>query len=380
VDLDAARSVGEALVALQARQSALLDHQHVGLSEVQRAAGPGATFDTLLAFENYPGDPAAQPSVAGLTISGVASRESTSFALALGVRPEDGLTLRLDYRPDAFDGGAARTLIDRVVRALERLAADPEVRLAELELLDESERAVVVEEWNATTHPMEPDTVLDRFRRWAVETPDATAVRSGDQSLSYAELNGRSDAVARGLVARGVGRESRVGLCLPRGTEMVTAVLAVWKAGGAYVPLDPEYPSDRLLFMVADSGAELVLVAEETVDRLSAEVETVLPAELETEFGEGPDSAVDPGQLAYVIHTSGSSGRPKGVAVEHASVANLASVMGPVLGVGPGLTALQFASFSFDAAVLDVAVTLAGGGTLAIATSEERQDGSALAA
>ncbi|MFJ3804018.1 amino acid adenylation domain-containing protein, partial [Streptomyces sp. NPDC090088] len=380
VDLDAARSVGEVLGSLQARQSALLDHQHVGLSEVQRTAGPGATFDTLLAFENYPGDPAAQPSVAGLTISGVASRESTSFALALGVRPEEGLTLRLDYRPDAFDGGAARTLIDRVVRALERLAADPEVRLAELELLDESERAAVVEEWNATAQPMEPGTVLLRFRRWAVETPDATAVRSGEQSLSYAELNVRSDAVARGLVARGVGRESRVGLCLPRGTEMVTAILAVWKAGGAYVPLDPEYPSDRLAFMVADSGAELVLVAEETSDRLSAEVETVLPAELEIEFGEGPESAVDPGQLAYVIYTSGSTGRPKGVAVAHASVAHLASVMRPVLGVEPAVTALQFASFSFDAAVLDVAVTLAAGGALAIATAEERQDAGALAA
>ncbi|MGW6739453.1 non-ribosomal peptide synthase/polyketide synthase [Streptomyces sp. NPDC055025] len=380
VDLDAARSVSEALEVLQARQSALLDHQHVGLSEVQRAAGPGATFDTLLAFENYPGDPAAQPSAPGLTISGVASRESTSFALALGVRPEQGLTLRLDYRPDAFDGDAARTLIDRVVRALERLAADPEVRLAELELLDESERAAVVEEWNATALPTEPGTVLDRFRRWAVESPHATAVRSGDRSLSYAELDARSDAVARGLVARGVGRESRVGLCLPRGTEMVTAVLAVWKAGGAYVPLDPEYPSDRLAFMVADSGAELVLVAEETADRLSAEVETVLPAELEVEFGDGPDSAVDPGQLAYVIYTSGSTGRPKGVAVAHASVANLASAMGPVLGVEPGVTALQFASFSFDAAVLDVAVTLGAGGTLAIASSEERQDPSALAA
>ncbi|WP_405836830.1 non-ribosomal peptide synthase/polyketide synthase [Streptomyces sp. NBC_01518] len=380
VNLDGARSVGEALEALQARQSALLDHQHVGLSEVQRAAGPGATFDTLLAFENYPGDPAAQPAAAGLTISGVASRESTSFALALGVRPEEGLTLRLDYRPDAFDGGAARTLIDRVVRALERIAADPTARLAELELLDESERAAVVEEWNATARPTEPGTVLERFRRWAVETPHATAVRSGEQSLSYAELDARSDALARGLVARGVGRESRVGLCLPRGTEMVTAVLAVWKAGGAYVPLDPEYPSERLEFMVGDSDAELVLVAEETADRLSAGVDTVLPAELETEFGEGPVSAVDPGQLAYVIYTSGSTGRPKGVAVAHASVANLASAMGPVLGVEPGVTALQFASFSFDAAVLDVAVTLAAGGTLAIASSEERQDPAALAA
>ncbi|NUP18252.1 MAG: amino acid adenylation domain-containing protein, partial [Streptomyces sp.] len=191
---------------------------------------------------------------------------------------------------------------------------------------------------------------------------------------SYAEVDVRSDAVARGLVARGVGAESRVGLCLPRGAEMVVAMLGVWKAGGAYVPLDPEYPSDRLAFMVVDSGAEVVLVSDETTDRVRS---GVLLDEVASDSGVLPE--VGSGQLAYVIYTSGSTGRPKGVAVAHASVANLASVMRPVLGVEPGVTALQFASFSFDAAVLDVAVTLAGGGTLAIATSEERLDPAALA-
>ncbi|NUP21555.1 MAG: amino acid adenylation domain-containing protein, partial [Streptomyces sp.] len=194
-------------------------------------------------------------------------------------------------------------------------------------------------------------------------------------ALSYAEVDARSDVLARGLVARGVRAESRVGLCLPRGAEMVVAILAVWKAGGAYVPLDPEYPSDRLAFMVDDSGAELVLVSEETADRVA---EGVLLDEVAADSGVLPEVGAD--QLAYVIYTSGSTGRPKGVAVAHASVANLASVMRPVLGVEPGVTALQFASYSFDAAVLDVAVTLAAGGTLAIASAEERQDAGALAA
>ncbi|MFG2934253.1 amino acid adenylation domain-containing protein, partial [Streptomyces sp. NPDC048282] len=380
VDLDAARSVSEVLGALQARQSALLDHQHVGLSEIQRAAGPGATFDTLLAFENYPGDLDAQPLGDGLTVTATELRESTNFALALGVTPDDGLAIRLDYRADVVRRRSALRMARRLVRVLEQIAADRQLLLSDIELLDESERAAVVEEWNATARPTEPGTVVERFRGWAVRTPDATALWFRQQALSYGEVDARSDALARGLVARGVGRESRVGLCLPRGAEMVVALLAVWKAGGAYVPLDPEYPSDRLEFMADDSGAEWVLVTPETADRLSDGVDTVRLDELEIEFGEGPDSAVDPGQLAYVIYTSGSSGRPKGVAVEHASVANLASAMGPVLGVGPGLTALQFASFSFDAAVLDVAVTLAGGGALAIASAEERQDAGALAA
>ncbi|MBZ9641760.1 non-ribosomal peptide synthetase, partial [Streptomyces sp. PSKA30] len=378
VDLDAARSVGKSLRALQSRQSALLDHQHVGLSEVQRAAGPGATFDTLLAFENYPGDLDAQPLGDGPALTTTELRESTNFALALGVTPADGLAIRLDHRSDVFDRRGALRMARRLVRVLEQMAADPEMRLSDLELLDESERAAVVEEWNATDQQVDTSTVLERFRAWAAETPEAVALWSEGRVLSYAEVDARSDALARGLVARGVGRESRVGLCLPRGAEMVVAILAVWKAGGAYVPLDPEYPSDRLVFMVADSGAELVLVTDETAGCLSADIETVLLDESESDLGVLPEAV--PGQLAYVIYTSGSTGRPKGVAVAHASVANLASAMRPVLGAGPGVTALQFASFSFDAAVLDVAVTLAAGGTLAIASAEERQDAAALAA
>ncbi|MGP4092457.1 amino acid adenylation domain-containing protein, partial [Streptomyces sp. KR55] len=170
--------------------------------------------------------------------------------------------------------------------------------------------------------------------------------------------------------------------------------LAVWKAGGAYVPLDPEYPADRLAYMVSDSGASVVLATAATAGQVPAGVDVVLTHEsdggsagvdvvLLEETPEAPagplNTVVDPSQLAYVIYTSGSTGRPKGVAVAHGGVANLAEVMRPVLGVEPGTVALQFASFSFDAAVLDVAVTLGGGGTLAVATGEERIQPSALA-
>ncbi|MFF5499998.1 amino acid adenylation domain-containing protein [Streptomyces aquilus] len=375
VDLDPARTVGEALAELQTRQSALLDHQHVGLSAVQRASGPGAIFDTLLAFENYPGDLDTQPFGTDLTLTATELRESTNFALALGVTPADGLEIRLDHRADLIDRRAALRMARRLVRVLEQVAADPGLRLSDLDLLDASERDAVVGEWNATAEVTEPGLVVERFRARVGVAPEAVAVWSEGRGLSYAEVDARSDAIARGLVARGVGRESRVGLCLPRGAEMVVAMLAVWKAGGAYVPLDPEYPSERLDFMVADSGAGVVLVVEETAGRVAG---GVLLGEVVSDAGVLPEVGSD--QLAYVIYTSGSTGRPKGVAVAHASVANLASVMRPVLGVEPGVTALQFASFSFDAAVLDVAVTLASGGALAVASAEERRDASALAA
>ncbi|WP_309142978.1 amino acid adenylation domain-containing protein, partial [Streptomyces javensis] len=158
------------------------------------------------------------------------------------------------------------------------------------------------------------------------------------------------------------------------------AELAVWKAGGAFVPLDPEYPADRLGFVIEDSGAEVVLGTADCLDGVPlGDARAVLLEGADAFSAEPLGAVVVPGQLAYVMYTSGSTGRPKGVAVAHGGVANLAEAMRPVLGMDAGVVALQFASFSFDAAVLDVVVTLAGGGTLAVASAEERKDPRALA-
>ncbi|MFC8989985.1 amino acid adenylation domain-containing protein [Streptomyces sp. NPDC056956] len=246
-------------------------------------------------------------------------------------------------------------------------------------IADREERLPVAADRNGTEQPNASGTLLDAFDTWVKQSPATTVVRCGPDTLSYAELDERANRLARYLTGLGVGRETRVGLYLPRGTDMMVSILATWKAGGAYVPLDPEYPEDRLAYMIGDSGAVVVLgtggAVPETptgpgrVVLLDEEAEAIA-----AESAEPLGTLLDPGQLAYVIYTSGSTGRPKGVGVPHRGVANLAEVMRPVLGVSEGVVALQFASFSFDGAVLDFAVTLASGGTLAIASSEERAD------
>ncbi|MEU2794859.1 AMP-binding protein, partial [Streptomyces sp. NPDC007100] len=297
-----------------------------------------------------------------------------------------GLGGGIVYAADLFDRETVEGIAARLARVLEQVAANPKIRLSEIEVLSRTERSQVVEEWNDTAQPVSAGSVAELFAARAEAAPDVAAVRCGPEVLSYGELEVRSNRLARYLTGLGVGRESRVGLCLPRGVDMVVGLLAVWKAGGAYVPLDPDYPADRLAFMVADSSASVVLGTTGTLSALetsstaavlldTSEVERAVAAESPEPLG----VPVDPGQLAYVIYTSGSTGRPKGVAVAHGGVVNLAEAMRPVLGVSPGVTALQFASFSFDAAVLDVAVTLGGGGTLAIASSEERAEPETLA-
>ncbi|MCX4502481.1 amino acid adenylation domain-containing protein [Streptomyces anulatus] len=247
----------------------------------------------------------------------------------------------------------------------------------------EDEQALPVPDRHDTL-PIPAGTLLDLYATWVERTPEAMAVRSGADVLSYAELDARADRLARRLRSLGVGRETRVGLCLPRGVDVIVSILAVWKAGGAYVPLDPEHPGHRLTYMIEDSGATVVLGSGRAVEGLRAgRARVVLLDEAVQADAEEPceplDTVLAPNQLAYVIYTSGSTGRPKGVAVAHHGLVNLAVTMRPVLGVTEGTVALQFASFSFDGSVLDVAVTLAAGGTLAIASSQERTEPVALA-
>ncbi|MEV0259661.1 amino acid adenylation domain-containing protein [Streptomyces sp. NPDC050732] len=386
VRLDGTQPVADMLARLQERQSGLIAHQHLGLAEIQRLAGPGAVFDTLMVYENYPAPP-ARPTTADVpAFTASAGHQATNYPVTLGILTTDRLHLRVTSRPDLIAQEDAAEMGRRLIRVLQQIVAAPTTPVARIDVLGTPERDLVVHRWNDTAAAL-PDTLVpDQFAAHAVRMPDVVAVRCGADVLSYGELEARANRLARYLVGLGVGPESRVGLCLPRGVDMVVAELAVWKAGGAFVPLDPEYPVDRLSFMVADSGAAVVLGVAESLAEVSVggaqavrlddpEIARILTTEVTAPL----DLRVAPDQLAYVIYTSGSTGRPKGVGVAHGGVANLAAAMRPVLGVDEGTCVLQFASFSFDAAVLDVAVTLSGGGTLAVASSEERAEPSALA-
>ncbi|MFH7600665.1 AMP-binding protein, partial [Streptomyces racemochromogenes] len=160
---------------------------------------------------------------------------------------------------DVFDRGSVEVLVGRLVRLLEAVAGDPDRRVGALEVLAPGERARMLGEWNDTAREVPAGSFVELFEERVRCAPDAVAVEFGDVALSYGELNGRANRLARYLVGRGVGPERRVAVALPRSLEWLVAVLGVMKAGGAYVPVDPEYPADRIAYMLQDAGPVAVL-------------------------------------------------------------------------------------------------------------------------
>ncbi|MEU8357181.1 amino acid adenylation domain-containing protein [Nonomuraea sp. NPDC048882] len=286
------------------------------------------------------------------------------------VRTADGAGVYLEYSTDLFDAGTIARLAGAYRLILEAAVADPGTRLSELPLMTAERRRELLTGWNDTAAPYPELTLHELVAEQAVRTPDAVAVRAQDGvELTYTELDARTAALAARLAARGVGAESCVALCLPRGVHQIVALLAVLRAGGCYLPLDVAYPTERLAYLMADSGAELLLTDSACLDRLPA----ARPAELLLDVP-GPDvdgpsqpPPVGPDNLAYLIYTSGSTGRPKGVQVPHRGVVNLVTDVIRRLGGG---SALFMTSLSFDIAALEIFTPLLSGGTLVIAPED----------
>ncbi|WP_431900907.1 amino acid adenylation domain-containing protein [Amycolatopsis thermoflava] len=343
----------ETLAALaarvQAEQARLLEHQHLGLADVQRAAGQPTLFDTLVVFESYPGT-----DLAGSPLAGVEVRDATHYPLALLVVPGEEFVLRIDHDPACFDDAAVARIAERVQDVLGWFVAAPGTPVARLEPLPADEWQQVVVAPNETAAEVPETTLPGLFAEQVARTPDATAVVFEDTALTYAELDARATTLAKKLAGAGVGPEHIVGVRQDRSLDLIVSLLAVLKAGGAYLPLDPSYPAERLSMMIED-----------------AQPTAVLPAEL---HDEGELRAAGPDNPAYVIYTSGSTGRPKGVVVSHRAIVNRLLWMQHEYRLTPEDRVLQKTPSSFDVSVWEFFWPLITGATLVFAKPEGHKD------
>ncbi|HLL48051.1 MAG TPA: condensation domain-containing protein, partial [Longimicrobiaceae bacterium] len=243
VRVDAGARVDEWLAGLQARQLEARRYEYSPLAEVQRWSGVPAgvpLFESVVAFENHPVEEMEDGAGRGFAVAGWSRSGPGHYPLALVVLPDERTRLQLEYDAGRVAGDAAERMLDHLEALLESLAAGTARRVGELSLLRGPERARVLEEWNATAADCPRDLRLhEMVAEQALRTPGGVAVVSGGEALTYAALEGAASRLARHLRRGGVGAETRVGICLERGAELVVAVLGVLKAGGAYVPLDP---------------------------------------------------------------------------------------------------------------------------------------------
>lgn len=296
----------------------------------------------------------------------------------------DGIRGGFDYNTDLFDATTIARIASHFHVLLEGIVSNPDARVSDLPLLTSSERQQLLQDWNATQADYPKGVCFHQvFEAWATQTPQAIAVQFQDQQITYQELNRRVNQLAHHLRKIGVGPEVLVGLCVERSVEMVVGLLGVLKAGGAYLPLDPAYPKERLAFMLADSGASVLLTQEKLISELPAHRARLVCLDSDWEViarqtDENPPNNVTVDHLAYVIYTSGSTGKPKGTLLEHRGLCNVAEAQVYSFGIGPGSRILQFSSLSFDASTFEMVMAFYSGASLCLGMQDTLMPGPTL--
>ncbi|MEV6138340.1 amino acid adenylation domain-containing protein [Nocardia sp. NPDC051990] len=370
-------TAGSLLRRVQREQFELSAHHHVGLPDIvsHGEVDERGLFDTLLVVESYPFEVARlradAATSAGMTITGLRSREATHYALTLTVRQRDRLHILASWRPDLLDEATVVRLGERLVRVLLAITENPNITVADIDPLGAAELNLVLERWQRPAAV--PDaTLVDLFLAQAAARPDGVAVRYRSRALTYRELDHASAELSRALTARGVAPESLVAVAVSRSVESIVAMLGVLRSGAGYIPLDLDNPARRMEFVLAETNPDCVVTTAAdhaalptddlpclVLDGAGRLVDTLVPPDI-------APASPSPDNIAYVLYTSGSTGWPKGVCVTHRNVVAMLAATRALVDVDHNDVWTMFHSHAFDFSVWEMWGALATGGTLVI--------------
>ncbi len=364
--IDLAREPTYVELLQRVRRQVLDAHEHqdvpfeklVEVLKPERVLGTSPLFQVMLAFQQTHAEGMALPhlDVTPVTIPSGTAKFDLTLTLSETAQGFEGV---LEYDVDLFEGSRIQAMVRQLTGFITRVTTAPQAKVVDVELLSADERARLLP--TAPAAQVHRPAVHDVIAAQARKTPEAVAVEAEDGTLTYAALEARANAIAQALVQRGVVPGTLVALAVERSVGMMAGLLGILKAGAAYVPLDPAYPRERLAFMLADSGAPVVVTQAKLASMFPDRDVLVLDEASRDAFEARSDA------LAYCLFTSGSTGQPKGVLIEHAALANHMAWMHDVMPLGPEDRVLQRTSLSFDASVWELFAPLMVGARLVLA-------------
>ncbi len=367
--------------ALQAEQNS-----YIPLAEIEKSSVVGrGLFNHLLVFENFPVGEALE----GMRCEGAVGEEYSirevqmvdrnNHDLYVIIVPGEDTLIRIDYNPGRYDKAMVERLGGHLLHVIDQLSGESDMLLSDISLTTKEEQRVILTEFNNTgTYFPKEETVISLFERQVISSPLAMAVSCGEDQITYEQLNNLSNRVAMRIREKlPQARNQVVGLCFDPSIELIAGMLGVLKTGYAYICLSPQGPVERNRFILSDCAASLLLTDEaHRSDELNAEGPVVvIGSEDRVAETANPENLTAPEDLLYIIYTSGTSGRPKGVEIEHRGIVNMLAYHKKAYGLSPGMRASQAANPIFDASAFEIWPCLTQGACLYIAPAEARLDG-----
>ncbi len=337
----------------------------------QRNLSSTPLFQAMFTLQNTPADRSV--TLPGVTLEPVEiGKRIAKCDLSLCITEEDEqLNVEFEYRTDLFEAATIERMGQHFEELLRNIVSDPTQSINTIGMLSEDEKHLLINHNAAYSKIFSTQTIHQRFEQVASRFPEQTAISDGNESISYAELNARANQLARALSAHGVAAGDFVGLCLDRSINLLVGLLGILKAGGAYIPLDPHFPADRLGYILLDSNAAVLVTNENLKDSLiNFQGKRVFIdsdwQRIVQHSGNNLDLAIPTESTAYVLYTSGTTGKPKGCLVSHSNVSRLFSASDDEFNFNKNDVWTLFHSYAFDFSVWEMWGALFYGGKLVI--------------